>query len=108
MKSTVFSSVFGYIPHHVARPHTKPAVGVKSIQECALLRAAVGRVFRPAAERSRRRVAIARHDSCRRAAHIAWTAALSAVDAERDEKSGAARPAAAGPCHRAADRTPPA
>src|ERR1700719_3020696 len=103
MKPAVFSSVSGYIPLHVARPHPKSAVGIESIQKCALLRAAVGRVFRPTGKRGRRRMAVARRDSCRRATHIAWTTALSAVDVECDEKPGAARLAAAGACHSAAD-----
>jgi small-conductance mechanosensitive channel len=32
MKPTVFSSVFGYIPRHVARPHTKPAIGLRAFR----------------------------------------------------------------------------
>src|SRR3984957_3496189 len=96
MKPAVFSSVSSYIPRHVARPYPKPAIGVESAQGCALLRAAVGCIFRPAGERGPRRVAVVRRDPCRRTPYIARTAALPAVDAERDEKPGAARPAAAG------------
>src|SRR5580704_17487167 len=105
MKSAVFSSVVSYIPQHVARPHTKPAVGVESIKKCALLRAAVGRIFRPAGERSRCRMAVVRRDSRRRAPNIARTAAIPAVDAERDEKPDTARATAVGARHHAADDT---
>ncbi len=68
MKPAVFSSVSSYISRHVARPRPKPAIGIERIQECALLCAAMGRLFRPAGERGRRRVAVVCRDPCRRCA----------------------------------------